>query len=323
MRGIIYNRYDQVRSGWKIAILLGGFLAAILVISLIITFALVGVMVEFRNQINADIFSVILGSLQSNYTLFLVLGILQDAAIIFGTVIAWKSLDKKPLRDLGLTSVFKGFRHLAAGLFLGMIAIATVFASLLLTGNITFTSRLDNPNLFPDLGYSLVMFIFVGLGEEILTRGYMMTVLKQTGQRWLVVLLPSIIFALMHGLNPNVSILGLTNTFLVGLLFSYMVVKTGNIWMPIGFHITWNYFQGNIFGFSVSGMDVQKHALLSSNYTAENILNGGAYGPEGGIATTAVLLIFFAIVWKMVDNRKTYWTTNTPEVPATDASPAP
>ena len=60
-------------------------------------------------------------------------------------------------------------------------------------------------------------------------------------------------FQLAHGTNPNVSVLGLVNIALVGILFAYMFDATKSLWLPIGYHITWNYFQGNVFGFAVSG----------------------------------------------------------------------
>lgn len=308
MRRIFYNRFEQLRSGWKIAMLLGSFLAAALIIGIVIGIALAVVMIGMGNRMNADMLSVLTNAMQTDYSLLSVISIVQDVGIIVAVIVLWKSFDKKPIRNLGLTSVRKGYKDLLKGLFLGIIAISTVFSALLVTGSITVVQNLNNPKLASDLILGIIMFIFVGFGEEILSRGYCMTVLKQTGSKWVVVLIPSIIFSLMHSLNPNVSSLGLFNTFLVGALFSYMVVKTGSIWMPIGFHITWNYLQGNIFGFSVSGMETQSGILISRN-VAENIVNGGMYGPEGGIVTTLVVLMFFVILWKIIDDRKTYWTT--------------
>ncbi|MGH4119277.1 CPBP family intramembrane glutamic endopeptidase [Clostridium sp.] len=83
----------------------------------------------------------------------------------------------------------------------------------------------------------------------------------------------SIIFPVMHSLNPSMSIISYLNLFLVALLFAYMYLKSNNLWLPIGYHITWNYFQGNIFGFQVSGQSTESLYKLST--PANNIITGG------------------------------------------------
>ena len=72
--------------------------------------------------------------------------------------------------------------------------------------------------------------------------------------------------------------------------------------MPIGYHITWNYFQGNVFGFKVSGTEVE--GMLSTTYSQDNIWNGGAFGPEGGLFVTAIILIGFIVVKLYYKNKK-------------------
>lgn len=67
--------------------------------------------------------------------------------------------------------------------------------------------------------------------------------------------------------------------------------------MPIGYHITWNYFQGCVYGLNVSGFDIQ--GIFSSRILNDNLLTGGAFGPEAGILTTIVIAIGFLIVWKL------------------------
>ena len=72
-------------------------------------------------------------------------------------------------------------------------------------------------------------------------------------------------------------------------------MKSKNIWMPIGYHITWNYFQGYIWGFGVSGISV--NGLYKVENVTNNIINGGAFGPEGGIIVTIVTCLTFGIVY--------------------------
>lgn len=244
---------------------------------------------------------------------------LQNVIIILSVVLFWKVFDKKPLRDMGITPVKEGYRDFLKGLAFGIIAISTVFIILLVTGNVSVAKGLAHPEFTFDMLTGLLMFILVGFGEEIFSRGYCMTVLNQTGNRWVVVLVSSMIFSILHAVNPNVSALGLINIFLVGVLFAYMVLKTGSIWMPIGFHITWNYLQGNIFGFEVSGQEIQG-GLYSTRYITENIVNGGKFGPEGGIATTIILLIFFVIIWKLIKTKSNYMLSDKKETEELEAA---
>ena len=81
----------------------------------------------------------------------------------------------------------------------------------------------------------------------------MSTMESRGNPKWLIYVISAVVFSLAHGMNPNVGIFGLVNIALVGILFAYMFDATKSLWLPIGYHITWNYFQGNVFGFAVSG----------------------------------------------------------------------
>jgi membrane protease YdiL (CAAX protease family) len=141
-----------------------------------------------------------------------------------------------------------------------------------------------------------MLFILVGINEEMFARGYCYTVLKQTNVRWLPMVLSSVIFALMHSLNSGISPLSYLNLFLFGVLAVYMRIKSNNIWLSIGYHITWNYFEGNIFGFLVSGQATS--ALYNLNTPVNNLINGGNFGPEGGLVVTLVLILQFIFMWR-------------------------
>ena len=72
----------------------------------------------------------------------------------------------------------------------------------------------------------------------------MSTMASRGNKKWLIYVASALIFSIAHGLNPNVSILGLVNIALVGILFAYMFYATNSLWLPIGYHITWNYLPG-------------------------------------------------------------------------------
>lgn len=287
VKKVLVNRNSQIRSGWKIVIMLvvyvitalmmTGLAGAVYAIySRVIGKSSLGILQGITIGLNGDpVFSVI-------RTLFVTFGAISSVIIV------WRFLDKKPASELGFTSYKPGVERLLAGLAAGAVSMSLVFTILLISGNVSLIGSLSSPNISPALLSGLIAFIGVGIAEEAFSRGYCMAVLKQTGSIPVMILVSSAIFSLLHLGNSNVSLTGLINIFLVGILLSLMFIRTGSLWMPIGFHTTWNYFQGSVFGLEVSGSG--QTGMYITKLTSENLINGGAFGPEGGLVVTFVIV---------------------------------
>lgn len=104
----------------------------------------------------------------------------------------------------------------------------------------------------------------------------------------------SIIFALLHLVNPGIGILPLVNLTLFGVFASVYMLKTDNIWGVSAIHSIWNFVQGSLYGLSVSGMESMP-TIFQFTSTDNTLLNGGAFGPEGGLIVSAVLTISIII----------------------------
>ncbi|MEW9671538.1 CPBP family intramembrane glutamic endopeptidase [Ammoniphilus sp. 3BR4] len=156
----------------------------------------------------------------------------------------------------------------------------------------------------------MLLYVLVGFSEELFFRGYVMRTLESTGYRKpIIYFVSAILFSIVHGANPNVSLIGLLNVGLVGLLFAYMFDITENLWMPIGYHITWNYFQGAVFGFPVSALK------LEGLYQTEIIkgkewLSGGEFGPEAGILATLLILANYVFIKFMIKKQRSVSNTS-------------
>lgn len=287
--GFFKNKYNELWAGWKIAIVMAVFFAITLALS--IGFSIVyGIMAVARN---GQVDSVMLAQELMNSSLFnSIAGIMQNIAIIIPVVLFWKLLDKKPLSDMGFPSVKYGLIDFIYGLVLGAVTISITFVVLLLSGQIIVENGFMNPNFSWTLLLELVLMTFVGFGEEMFSRGYCMSVLRRSNI-FIVFIVPNLIFTLLHISNNHFSYIPLINIFLVGILFSLMFEKRGSIWMPIGYHITWNYFQGSIFGLPVSGNSM--NGLYTSKLISENIFNGGGFGPEGGLLVTLLMVVSIAL----------------------------
>jgi membrane protease YdiL (CAAX protease family) len=153
--------------------------------------------------------------------------------------------------------------------------------------------------------YPIVLFIGVAISEEYLSRGYLHSLIKRDFGPRVSILINSILFALLHIANPNIlqNPLPLINIFLAGILFGVAREATGGLWLPIGMHFTWNLFMGNVYGISVSGMDLGG-SIISSQPSGNPIISGGDFGLEGSIVTTILLVLYSLIIWKFYSKRK-------------------
>ena len=299
---IFKNDYNQIRSGWKIGILFLSFTITTLIVSFIFT-VVYGVIIIAKNPpILPD--KTYIQEQFSGMTNFpaVCLQLIQCICMIFFVILFWKVWDKRKIKDIGFTNIKNSLKDLLIGLLIGATSFAIVAIILLSTKSVELVNSFTKPNFSSSLIIQLIIFIFVGINEELFARGYCMTVLKQTKISWVPIVVSSIIFALMHSMNAGISLLAYINLFLFGISMGYLFMKTKNIWMGIGYHITWNYFQGDIFGFLVSGNVTD--SIYTIKTISPNIINGGNFGPEGGLVVTILLVITILITYKFLPNRE-------------------
>lgn len=296
---IFRNKYNDVRAVWKLMCIIPTFFILTVMLTICFTF-FYSLILSAATGIK-DPVALAERILNSDFSRMSV-AIIQNLVMISSVMMFWKSFDKKPFSRMGLTFNKTGFIDLAYGLILGATSITLVFLVLLLTGQIIAGSSILKPNFAWTLLGDLVVMIFVGIGEEMFSRGYCMSILRRSNI-FVVLIVPNLIFALLHIFNNNIGVIPMINLFLIGLLFSLMFLRRGNIWMPVGYHITWNFFQGSIFGMPVSGSDAD--GLLTSKPVSENIFNGGGFGPEGGLIVTGLIIISIALLLIFAKNKDT------------------
>jgi membrane protease YdiL (CAAX protease family) len=234
-------------------------------------------------------------------------------AILLSVWLAGRILDRRPFANFGFRLGKDWWIDLGFGLFLGAFLMLLIFLIELVAGWVTVTGTLmttdpDVPFILAILG-PLLVFVAVGIYEETFSRGYQLHNLaegfnwKMIGPRWAIViatLLSSAVFGLLHLGNPNASFISTFNIFVAGaVLLAMGVLLTGELSIPIGVHITWNFFQGNVFGFPVSGGDFSLATFISIQQGGPGLWTGGAFGPEAGLLGLAAILLGGAltIVW--------------------------
>jgi hypothetical protein len=129
-----------------------------------------------------------------------------------------------------------------------------------------------------------------GAAEEALTRGWLMQTIGARNRPWIGVLVSSLVLVLLHGLNPNISVLAFVNLFLFSLFAAAYTLCEDSLWGICAWHSIWNWALGNVFGLAVSGTTAAGGIVLNLRENGPDLITGGTFGPEGGLAVSAVLL---------------------------------
>lgn len=214
-------------------------------------------------------------------------------AVVATTYIFVVLKDKQPFSIIGFR--WKGYQlHLLYGLLVAVAMYGVGFGISLLMGVVSIESVHFS---LRNLSLSFLFFVMVSLTEEILCRGYLLGHLLKGGvNRWYALLLTSVIFAMMHLFNPGISILSMINLVIAGCMLGVTYIYHQNLWFPISLHLFWNWVQGPVLGYEVSGTNVFG-SLFQLNLAPHNIWNGGAFGFEGSIICTLLMLLFILSVY--------------------------
>ncbi|HSK73310.1 MAG TPA: CPBP family intramembrane glutamic endopeptidase, partial [Pyrinomonadaceae bacterium] len=97
---------------------------------------------------------------------------------------------------------------------------------------------------------------------------------------------------------PSANLLSFFNTFIGGIWLAVAYLKTRDLWMPFGVHLSWNWMQGSVMGINVSGIqDFATAPVFTANDSGPAWLTGGSYGIEGGVVSTIALIASTALIW--------------------------
>ena len=223
--------------------------------------------------------------------------ILQETGMLLAALtsaVIMLRFERRPFSDLGL-SVKGHARGLWYGLLIAVLFYLVGFGLSLLLGEIEVTGfKFEPVNL---LG-SWVFFLLVALFEEILMRGYILGRLLHTRMnKFLSLFISSALFALLHIFNPEIDFLPMLNLLLAGMLLGASYLYTKNLCFPISLHLFWNWIQGPVLGYEVSGNNFIS-SMLTLHLPEDNVLNGGAFGFEGSLICTVLMIVLtILIVW--------------------------
>jgi membrane protease YdiL (CAAX protease family) len=230
-------------------------------------------------------------------------GFLVDAASAFFAItvsvfLARRWFDKRSFASLGLTWNRGAARDLLAGIGIAGLAIGVIFLVEAAIGWLHLDGFAWQSESFASIAGNLLLylaiFLLVGWQEELLCRGYWLQNLSEgVGLSW-GVLVSSWGFATLHALNPYVTPQAVFLLIGAGLFMASGYLRTRQLWLPIGLHIGWNFFEGPLFGYAVSG--TESFTLIRSTVTGPQLFTGGAFGPEAGLVVLPALLVGIVLV---------------------------
>jgi uncharacterized protein len=239
-------------------------------------------------------------------------GVAGLVGVLLSVWLAGRLLDRRPFADFGFRLDGGWWLDLLFGMALGALLMTAVFLVELGLGWVTITGALET--FMPGAPFWLAMlvpatvFLCVGIYEELLSRGYQLRNVAEglnfpgVGPRNAVLLawaLSSAFFGYLHATNPNATPLSTFHVALAGLMLGFGYVLTGELAIPIGLHVAWNFFQGAVFGFPVSGLRIGGASFLTLDQGGPDLWTGGPFGPEGGLLGPAAMAagILLTALW--------------------------
>lgn len=183
----------------------------------------------------------------------------------------------------------------AVGAGLGLLLVASIFLVAWAAGWVAVVAITPPAAAAAALLSGLGRAVVVAVVEEALFRGLLLGSLRTWIGTTGAVLLSAVAFGAVHAFNANATPLAIANLVAAGLLFALAFLVGRGLALPIGLHAAWNWFEGSVFGFPVSGTLRDRLLVLEDRGPAQ--WTGGAFGPEGGLLGLAAMALVAAVLW--------------------------
>lgn len=233
-------------------------------------------------------------TLLSSVTLALFIFELVGIALV---VLFCRRIDRRPVKSLGFQ--WQTFQPDAiTGFCLGLALLGAASLVLLAGNNLEWTGAHFAP---ADLFTGLVLMIVIAFTEEMVFRGYILNNLMESMNKWYALGVSAALFTFAHVSNPGISFIAVFNLLLAGLLLGINFIYTRNIWFAICFHFSWNFLQGPVLGYEVSGLPLQ--SVLQPSLRGPWWITGGSFGLEGSFVATGLLLFALLLLYTAYEKR--------------------
>ena len=274
---VFRNQQNQIRAGWRILLY-----AVLATMCALVAMAAYEEVARFRAPEAGT-------GAHAGMTVGMYFSLL--VGILFPAFFMLRFADKRPSSVLGFARHDRVWIEAGQGVLQGACMVTAIFAVEWLAGYAKVSWSGLQPLVACRLaGHYVIFFTFAAAFEEALLRGYAFQALVQGTGKIGAVCVSSFAFGLAHLANPNVNAFAIVNAMLAGVWLSAAYLKTRSLWLPTSLHMSWNLAQGFIYGFPISGMPLPV-SLMNLIQHGHGLMTGGAYGPEGGVLSSAVLIL--------------------------------
>lgn len=226
---------------------------------------------------------------------------LAAGALILFLYAIWVNLtERRPVLELPMRRLlpdsFKGM-GVGLGFFVLVAGIMAIAGCYRVAG-----AQFDFASQFTGLFF----FLLVATCEEVIFRGVLFRLIDDRWNTVVALFFSAVIFGAAHFTNPGATWWSsLAIAIEAGLLLGAAYKFSGNLWFPIGIHWIWNYVQGHVLGFAVSGIPVEAK-IFSPIVSGPDIVTGGSFGAEASVIAVGVGLILAVILLLLApeDRRK-------------------
>jgi uncharacterized protein len=272
----------RLRAGWRLAI------QTILMLALMV---ILGIPAEIIASLAPQ---------NSSDALFIILNVGVELVAFAGSIyLARRFLDRRSFGSLGFKLDRRVLPDLLAGIAITFVMMGLIYVAMRSLGWIRFNGFAWQSDPLPvvlgQLVLFFVLFTVVGWQEELLFRGYQLQTIASGMNLFWGVILSSAIFGALHLTNPNATWVSAAGIFFAGLFLAQGYLRTGQLWLSIGLHIGWNFFEGVVFGFPVSG--IASYQLLRITASGPERWTGGAFGPEAGLIVLPALAVGAGLIY--------------------------
>lgn len=215
--------------------------------------------------------------------------LVSNAGIILVTLLFCKLIQKRKVTTVGFQKPGMWKEYLSGlGIGFGIFTVAVLICVVMGALKIQGLSPSFSIGVFV---LFLLGYLVQGMAEEVLCRGYFLVSVSRRYPLAVGIIANAVLFAALHLLNNGITVLAFINLVLFGVFASVYFVKRGNIWGVGALHSIWNLAQGNVYGIRVSGIQTSCSVLSSEMVAGRELINGGDFGLEGGLAVTIVLVV--------------------------------
>lgn len=212
-----------------------------------------------------------------------------------------KKLIKVRASDLGISQFnIKGKWILTAILL--PLAVKAVY--LLMFNGEYVPSNMNANQIFSTLSAGIVFYgLAAGFVEEMVFRGVILNLLKNRWNIKIAVLVPSVLFGVVHVLGMGFSIesglLVIIAGTMVGIMFSAIAIEGGSVWNSGIVHAIWNIV---IIGGGLSvGENVDEYSVMTYVLdTKAFVITGGEFGIESSVISLMGYIIVAFMAMSMI-----------------------